>query len=122
MPGARRLARLPAEPSPEARQRLKVVQGCEAHGGQIRLTARHFGLSPDTVSRWWRAYQAHGVPGLEPRSRRPKRRRQLSTPPEVVARIQVLREQYPAGAGRSSGSSSPGCEHGVPWWNRHCGA
>lgn len=42
-----------------------------------------------------RASQAHGVPGLEPRSRRPKRVRQSSTPPEVVARIQALRAQEP---------------------------
>lgn len=95
LPGARRLARLSAEPSLEATRRLKVVQWCQEHGGKIRLTARHFGFSPDTISRWLRAYSSGGLRGLEPRSRRPKRVRQSQMPLEVVQRIQVLREQYP---------------------------
>ncbi len=95
LPGARRLARLSAEPSAEARRRLKVVQWCQEHGGKVRLTARHFGFSPDTVSRWVRAYAARGLGGLESQSRRPHRVRQPQTPVAVVQRIQALREQYP---------------------------
>lgn len=95
LPGAARLARLPAGPSLEATRRLKVVQWCQEHRGKVRLTARHFGFSPDTVSRWARAYATHGLLGLEPRRRRPKRVRQPQTPVEVVQRIQALREQYP---------------------------
>lgn len=95
LPGATRLARLPADPSPEAARRKKVVDWCLAHAGAIRLTARHFGHSPDTVSRWVHLFQAKGVTGLEPRSRRPHQVRQPQTPPEVVARLVALREQYP---------------------------
>lgn len=95
LPGAARLARLPAEPSGEATRRLKVVQWCQEHGGRVRLTARHFGFSPDTISRWTRAYNRSGIKGLEPRSRRPKRVRQPQTLVEVVQRVQDLREQYP---------------------------
>jgi|GEM_PF-6754697 len=95
LPGARRLARLSAEPSVEARCRLKVVRWCQEHGGKIRLTARHFGFSPDTVSRWVRAYTSEGLRGLESKTRRPKRVRQSQTPVEVVQRIQTLRERYP---------------------------
>ncbi len=95
LPGAARLARLPAEPSSEARRRLKIIHWCEGHGGQVRLTARHHGLSPDTVSRWRQAYGERGMPGLEPKRRRPKRVRQPTTPTDVVLRIQALREQYP---------------------------
>src|SRR3972149_6281191 len=55
LPGATRLARLPAEPSAEAKRRLDVIRWYEGHGGRVRLTARHFGFSPDPVSRWGRA-------------------------------------------------------------------
>lgn len=95
MPGARRLARLPAEPSAEARRRLGIMQWCVGHGGKVRLTARHFGYSPDTISRWLKGYGAEGVKGLEPGSRRPHRPRQPQTSLEVVERILQLREHYP---------------------------
>ena len=96
LPGARRLARLPAgEPSETTRRRLKVMEWYEGHGGRVRLTARHFGFSPDTISRWARAYRRDGIAGLEPRSRRPRRVRQPQTPSAVVQRIRELREQYP---------------------------
>jgi transposase InsO family protein len=95
LPGAGRLARLPAEPSAEAKRRLKIIQWYEGHGGKIRLTARYFGYSPDTISRWVKGYKAGGVRGLEPKSRRPHRVRQPQVSVEVVERIQALREQYP---------------------------
>ncbi|NIN68664.1 MAG: DDE-type integrase/transposase/recombinase [Anaerolineae bacterium] len=96
LPGATRLARLPAEPSGEAKRRLNVIRWYEGHGRRVRLTARYFGFSPDTVSRWVRAYRQYGPSGLEKGSRRPKRVRQPGTPLEVVQRIQALREEYPS--------------------------
>ena len=95
LPGATRLARLPAMPSAEAKRRRRVIRWYEAHGGRVRLTARHFGFSPDTVSRWVRAYNEYGPSGLEQGSRRPKRVRQPETPLLTVQRIQALREEYP---------------------------
>jgi putative transposase len=95
LPGAAHLARLPAEPSETAKRRLKVIQWHQEHGGKVRLTARHFGFSPDTISRWARAFAKVGTKGLEPRSRRPRRVRQPQTPLTTVQRIQALREQYP---------------------------
>ena len=50
--GVARLARLPAEPSTVAKRRWKVVRWCEEHEGKAQLTARDFGYSPDTISRW----------------------------------------------------------------------
>ena len=94
LPGVARLARLPAEPSAEAKRRWVVIKWFQEHERKVRLTARHFGFSPDTISRWVRAY-SYGVGGLEPGSCRPKRVRQPQTPPGVVQRIRVLREQYP---------------------------
>jgi hypothetical protein len=51
LPGVRRLARLLAEPSETAKRRYKVIQWYEEHGEKVRLTARHFWFSPDTISR-----------------------------------------------------------------------
>src|SRR3989337_1699107 len=93
LPGATRLARLPAEPSAEAKRRLDVIRWYEAHGGRVRLTARHFGFSPDTVSRWVRAYNEYGPSGLEKGSRRPKRVRQPGTPLLHVPSLQALPDE-----------------------------
>src|SRR3972149_2361753 len=87
LPGAARLARLPAEPSPEAKRKMTIVIWYEEHERKVRLTARHFGFSPDTISRWVRAYQQSGVGGLENGSRRPEKGRQPQTPPHVVQRL-----------------------------------
>ena len=99
LPGAARLARLPAEPSPEAKRRLVVVNWYEQHGCNARLTARHFGRSPDTICRWVRNYRKRGPPGLENGSRRPRNVRQPQTPPNVQQQILELREENP-GCGR----------------------
>ena len=84
-----------AFPSAQAIHRHDVLRWHAEHGGLVRLTARHFGLSPDTVSRWARAYAELGTRGLEGKSRRPKRVRQPSTPTAIVVRIRELRERYP---------------------------
>jgi len=83
-------------PSAEAKRRLDIIRWYEGHGRKVRLTARHFGFSPDTVSRWVRAYREYGPSGLEKGSRRPKRVRQPETPLLTVQRIQALREEYPS--------------------------
>lgn len=99
LPGAARLARLPAEPSAEAKRRLSVVKWYEQHDCNARLTARHFGRSPDTICRWVRSYRRRGPSGLEIGSRRPRNVRQPQTPPQVTQRILELREENP-GCGR----------------------
>jgi putative transposase len=99
LPGVARLARLPAEPSAEAKRRLSVMKWYEEHGRRVRFTARHFAFSPDTISRWVRRYEERGVPGLENRSRRPIHVRRPQTPSHVVQRILELREESP-GCGR----------------------
>lgn len=95
LPGARRLARLPAEPSETAKRRYKVIIWYQEHGDKVRLTARHFGFSPDTISQWVQAYEKDGLAGLELKSRRPHRVRQPQTPATIVLRIKSLREKYP---------------------------
>ena len=80
-----------------ARQRLQWMDFYAHHGHNARLTCRHFGISPDTFYRWRRRYQPRRLESLEDdrRTRRPRRVRQPQTPPEVVTRIQVLREEFP---------------------------
>ena len=80
----------------ETKRRWKVVQWCEEHEGKVRLTARHFGYSPDTISRWVLAYRADGVRGLEPNSRRPRSLRRPQASVEVVERVRAVRERYPS--------------------------
>jgi len=96
LPGAARLARLPAEPSPEAKRRMTIIKWCEGHDRKVRLTARHFGFSPDTISRWANGYAQYGPSGLENGSRRPRKVRQPQTPPGVLQRILELREENPS--------------------------
>ncbi|HEV8229537.1 MAG TPA: helix-turn-helix domain-containing protein [Candidatus Limnocylindria bacterium] len=75
--------------------KLEVIKWLGEHQGYVRRTARHFGHSPDTVSRWAEAYYARGVEGLFDRSRRPKKVRTPTTPLATAMRIRELRERYP---------------------------
>lgn len=96
LPQARRI-RISASLTPEACRRLRWMEFYEAHGRNARLTCRHFGLSSATFSRWWRRYTPRRLQRLEDdrRTRRPRRVRAPQTPPELVAAIRRLREQYP---------------------------
>lgn len=95
LPGVARLARLPAEPSSEAKRRMAIVKWYLEHDRRLRLTARHFGFSPDTVKRWVNGYERAGWGGLENGSRRPLNVRQPQTPPAILQRILELREENP---------------------------
>ncbi len=95
LPGVTHLARLPAEPTETAACRLKVMEWHEGHGNKVRFATRHYGSSPDTISRWAKAYAAGRVPNLEPSNRWPKHVRQPTTPPEVMVRIQGVTGAIP---------------------------
>lgn len=105
LPGAAAVARLlptavaqaRAEPrlSSKARQRLKMIQWYEDHGGNARLTCRHFWIYPSTFYHWLRRYQREGPHGLEDRSRRPYRVRQPTWSRELAQAVLRLREEYP---------------------------
>ena len=88
------LARIP-EPSKQARQRLKWMDYYREHGGNARLTCRHFGISPQTFYRWKRRFNPRDLKTLEDRSRRPKRVRRPTWGPELAAVVLAQREQYP---------------------------
>ncbi|MER3419108.1 MAG: hypothetical protein C4290_00665 [Chloroflexota bacterium] len=78
-----------------ARQRIQMLQWDEDHGRNARLTCRHFGVRPDTFSRWLRRYLQGGVRALEDRSRRPRRVRRQTGSRELALAVLPLREAHP---------------------------
>jgi transposase InsO family protein len=96
LPQGRRVQMSPSL-SREARQRLRWMDYYLAHGGRVRLTCRHFGLSPSTFYRWLRRYDPRRLESLEDdrRTRRPRRVRLPQTAPDLVGRIRAVREAYP---------------------------
>jgi transposase InsO family protein len=94
LPQAASEAREPKPASREARQRLKVLQWHAGHGGNVSLTARHFGHSRSTIYELLRRSR-FGGPGLENRSRRPRRVRQPLWSAELEDRVLALRQANP---------------------------
>ena len=86
---------IPAALSHDAKHRLKVLDWYHAHGGNARLTCRHFSLSPDTFYRWQRRYQPMRLSSLESRSHRPHHLRQPSWPPALAQAVLALRQENP---------------------------
>lgn len=79
-------------------QRMEVVLRAAA-GEPVRPLCREYGLSPDTVYRWLRQYQAAGPAGLADRSRRPHSS-PWQTAPQMEALIVDLRLAHPTWGGR----------------------
>lgn len=61
----------PLELSQTGKWRLKVIEWCESHGGNASLTARHFGISRTTFTKWKKRFDEWGPGGLEDATRRP---------------------------------------------------
>jgi len=96
LPEGRRMRASPML-SRDALRRLRWMDYYLAHGRNARLTCRHFGISSATFYRWWHRFRPRRLESLEDdrRTRRPRRVRHPQAPPELVARIRALREQYP---------------------------
>jgi len=92
---AYRLRRLNTELSKEATRRLKWFDYYHSHGGNARLTCRHFDISPQTFYRWKRRYDHRHLGTLEDHSHRPRHVRQPTYSVELVESVVRLREQYP---------------------------
>lgn len=95
LPKAAKEARDPPPLSRQVKHRLEVVRWCEAHGGNVALTARHFGHSRSTVYTWLKRYREQGLRGLEDRSRRPHRVRQPLWTDLIIETVRKLREEHP---------------------------
>lgn len=74
--------------SPETRSYL---MGLHAQGRSLSDLSREFDVPRQVLSRWWQRLQAHGLAGLAPQSRRPRRSRR--TPAATVRRILRLRRR-----------------------------
>ena len=96
---ADRLARTTAEPvSDEARARegaLRLWREFQALGLRGQVAAEVIGIPRSTLYRWARRRREVGIPGLEPRSRAPHRRRTPQWDPQLVTAIEDLRRQPP---------------------------
>jgi len=78
-----------------ARARLRIVQWHEAHGQNVSLTCRHFGISRPTFYRWQtRSHQA-GLRGLADRSHRPHQVRHPTWTRGELQAVLALRQIYP---------------------------
>jgi len=80
----------------KAKQRLKVVDWLRLKGGNVSLTARHFGLDRKTVRKWRDRFDQIGLLGLNDKSHRPKNVRKPTTDWRIVSEIVRIRKQYPA--------------------------
>jgi transposase len=99
LPGAVSIARsafLAGNLTERAKQRLKILDWHKAHGKNVSLTARHFGLTRYTVRNWQKRLNQFGPRGLNDESRRPKNLRQPTTSPEIISEVVKIRQQYPA--------------------------
>lgn len=88
--------REPANPSPAARRRLRWFDYWRAHGENVSLTCRHFGIARTTFYSWKRRYDPKHLASLEDRSSKPKHVRKPTWSLELVKRVRELREEYPA--------------------------
>jgi putative transposase len=105
LPGAATLARLLPKGtsqardqrplSHEAKKRLRAVLWHERRGGNVSLTARHFGVSRSTLYDWLGRYRRAGPRGLEERSRRPRKVREPTWSKDLELAVLRLRAENP---------------------------
>lgn len=81
--------------SREARGRLAMIDWHRAHGANVSLTARHFGLARPTVYRWLARFDRDRLESLENRSSAPRRRRRPTWTIEELRAVRTIRETYP---------------------------
>ncbi len=93
--GDKRLGRIGAELSREAKVRLAWMDFYERHEHNVAQTCRHFGISRQTFYRWWGRYDPGRLRSLESRSHRPKRLRTPAWTRELVLAVLHQREQHP---------------------------
>ncbi len=81
--------------SKAAKQRLKWLDFYNTHGGNARLTCRHFGIAHRTFYHYLNRFKQQGLKGLESQSHRPKQVRQPLTPLPVIDCVRTLRKANP---------------------------
>ena len=81
--------------SKQAKPRLKWIDYYVAHGGNARLTCRHYGIARRTFYRYYDRFKKQGLSRLEAKSHRPACVRQPMTPMKVVDIVRKLRQANP---------------------------
>jgi transposase len=76
-----------------AARRLAMIRHSQEVTGSVARTCRYYGVSRQTLYKWLRRYEEHGVEGLRERSRRPHVSPNETTT-EVVGKIIYLRQHY----------------------------
>lgn len=81
--------------SRKAQERLIWIDWYVSHGKKVRLTLRHFALSPDVFYRWLERFNEKGILGLEDNlaTRRPKTVREMTTSKAIIDLIKSIREK-----------------------------
>lgn len=79
--------------SRKAQERLVWIDWYLSHRKKVRLTLRHFALSPDVFYRWLGRFEEKGILGLEDdtSNRRPNKVREMTTPKAIADRIKSIR-------------------------------
>ena len=84
--------------SQDAKERLRYI-GCfrslQEQGLSNTKASEVLGISRSTLYRWQKRLEEEGLPGLEDRSRRPKKTRKPTWSVELAQAVLSLREQYP---------------------------
>ena len=99
LPGSAILARIAdkaAHLTIRAKQKLKILDWCKRHNGNISLTSRHFGIDRKTLRRWVKRYNQCGMYSLNDKSHRPHNLRKPTTDISIIIKVIKLRKQYPA--------------------------
>ncbi len=78
-----------------ARRRLAMIDWHRSHGGNVSLTARHYGVGRTTVYRWLARYDRFHLETLEDRGSAPRRRRRPTWTVEQLGAVKAIRERYP---------------------------
>jgi transposase InsO family protein len=81
--------------SRDARRRLAMLDWHRAHGANVSLTARHFGVGRSTVYRWLGRFDRFHLETLEDRRSTPRRRRRPTWTVEQLRAVKAVRERYP---------------------------
>jgi len=82
-----------ADLSTDALKRFAWFDWYYAHGENISLTCRHFGVSRDTFYLWKRRFNPKNLKSLEDdtKTRRPHRLREMTTDPAILQKIYDIR-------------------------------
>jgi transposase InsO family protein len=82
--------------SKKAKLRLAWIEFWAAHGANVSLTCRHFGIARSTLMRWLSRYDRHDLTTLEDRSTAPKSRRTPTIALSTVDLVLEIRDERPA--------------------------